>query len=72
MPSVVEISCEVIKKFDPSESEIEEIINKLKGWINKPKKAKKKAIEKTADDIEIEGFENWLKKKWSKPKIKNS
>ena len=69
MSSVVNISLDVIQKFNPSEFEIKQIIKELDNMLVNDKKQKIKSIELSEDQKHLQKFEEWFKGKLYPPKI---
>ena len=68
MSSVIELSLDVIQRFNPSEEEIVGLINELQLLIS-VKTPCEEIKQKSEDEIGLEEFENWFR---SRPKIKIS
>ncbi len=65
MSSVVNISLEVIQRFNPTDSEIEQLIKELNKMIEPVSVMKPKSM--SAEEIQIQKFEEWFKAKLFPP-----
>lgn len=70
MSSVVNISLDVIQKFNPSENEIRQIIKELDSMLTIDLKVKEKAVELSENEKHLLQFEEWFKAKLYPPKVK--
>ncbi len=66
MPSVVDISLEVIQRFNPTNSEIEQLIKELNKIIEPVSVTKPQSM--SAEEIQIQKFEEWFKAKLFPPR----
>ena len=65
MQSTVDISLEVIQKFNPTDNEIEQLIIKLKNLISTD--VIKKPKQMSPEELDVQRFEEWFKSKLIPP-----